>query len=98
MKELKDIKLAVIGLGYVGLPLAVEFGKYLDVVGFDINKARVTELENGHDSTLEVENEMLKLASRLSYSSDVAALKECNTYIVTVPTQSMMLTHLICLL
>lgn len=86
MKELKDIKLAVIGLGYVGLPLAVEFGKYRDVIGFDINKARVTELENGHDSTLEVEDEMLRLASRLSYSSDVPALKECNTYIVTVPT------------
>jgi UDP-N-acetyl-D-galactosamine dehydrogenase len=86
MKALKDIKLAVIGLGYVGLPLAVEFGKYRDVIGFDINNARVAELENGHDSTLEVENEMLKLASRLSYSSDVAALKECNTYIVTVPT------------
>ncbi|MDO6515546.1 Vi polysaccharide biosynthesis UDP-N-acetylglucosamine C-6 dehydrogenase TviB [Neptuniibacter sp. 2_MG-2023] len=86
MKELKDIKLAVIGLGYVGLPLAVEFAKYLDVVGFDINKARVTELENGQDSTLEVEDEMLKLASRLSYSSDESTLKDCNIYIVTVPT------------
>lgn len=86
MKALKDIKLAVIGLGYVGLPLAVEFGKYRDVIGFDINNARVAELENGHDSTLEVEDEMLKLASRLSYSSDMGRLKECNTYIVTVPT------------
>ncbi len=86
MKALKDIKLAVIGLGYVGLPLAVEFGKYRDVIGFDINNARVAELENGHDSTLEVEDEMLKLASRLSYSSDMGTLKECNTYIVTVPT------------
>lgn len=86
MKALKDIKLAVIGLGYVGLPLAVEFGKYRDVIGFDINSARVAELENGHDSTLEVEDEMLKLASRLSYSSDMGTLKECNTYIVTVPT------------
>jgi UDP-N-acetyl-D-galactosamine dehydrogenase len=86
MKELKDIKLAVIGLGYVGLPLAVEFGKYRDVIGFDINKARVNELKNGHDSTLEVEDDMLKSASRLSYSSDVSILKGCNTYIVTVPT------------
>lgn len=86
MKKLNDIKIAVIGLGYVGLPLAVEFGKCRDVIGFDINKDRVAELENGHDSTLEVEDDVLKFATQLTFSSDVASLENCNTYIVTVPT------------
>jgi UDP-N-acetyl-D-galactosamine dehydrogenase len=86
MKKLNDIKIAVIGLGYVGLPLAVEFGKCRDVIGFDINKDRVAELEKGHDSTLEVEDDVLKFATQLTFSSDVASLKDCNTFIVTVPT------------
>jgi UDP-N-acetyl-D-galactosamine dehydrogenase len=86
MDKLNDIKLAVIGLGYVGLPLAVEFGKCRDVIGFDINTDRVKELEAGHDSTLEVEDDVLQFASHLTFTSDVGKLKECNTYIVTVPT------------
>jgi UDP-N-acetyl-D-galactosamine dehydrogenase len=86
MKKLNDIKLAIIGLGYVGLPLAVEFGKYRDVIGFDINEARVAELENGYDSTLEVDSDELKLAHQLEYTSDLRILNSCNTYIVTVPT------------
>ena len=79
-------KLAVIGLGYVGLPLAVEFGKTLDVVGFDVNQGRIDALKSGIDHTLEVSPEELKQADRLSYSAEIAALDACNTYIVTVPT------------
>lgn len=79
-------KLAVIGLGYVGLPLAVEFGKTLDVVGFDVNQGRIDALKEGSDQTLEVSSDELKKANRLTYSSDIADLKGCNTYIVTVPT------------
>jgi UDP-N-acetyl-D-galactosamine dehydrogenase len=81
-----ETKIAVIGLGYVGLPLAVEFGKTRDVVGFDVNKKRITALCEGHDQTLEVSLEELKSATSLSYSSDLAAIEACNTYIVTVPT------------
>ncbi len=81
-----ETKIAVIGLGYVGLPLAVEFGKTRDVVGFDVNKKRITALCEGHDQTLEVSPEELKSATSLSYSSDLAAIEACNTYIVTVPT------------
>jgi UDP-N-acetyl-D-glucosamine/UDP-N-acetyl-D-galactosamine dehydrogenase len=79
-------KIGIIGLGYVGLPLAVEFGKKLDVVGFDINKARIDELRKGHDRTLEVETEGLKAATKLAFSSDLADLKSVNIFIVTVPT------------
>jgi UDP-N-acetyl-D-glucosamine/UDP-N-acetyl-D-galactosamine dehydrogenase len=79
-------KIGIIGLGYVGLPLAVEFGKKLDVIGFDINKGRIEELKKGHDRTLEVEPENLKAASKLSYSSDLNDLKSVNIFIVTVPT------------
>lgn len=79
-------KLAVIGLGYVGLPLAVEFGKTRDVVGFDVNHSRIDALRGGFDQTLEVSSEELKEADRLIYSSDIAALETCNTFIVTVPT------------
>lgn len=81
-----EIKLAIIGLGYVGLPLAVEFGKKRSVVGFDINSKRVAELREGEDHTLEVEPEELKAASCLTYTSDVEDLRACNTFIVTVPT------------
>lgn len=86
MLELKEVKLAVIGLGYVGLPLAVEFGKLRSVVGFDINESRIGELTAGHDATLEVSDKELKQAIHLVYSSDLVDLKGCNTYIVTVPT------------
>lgn len=81
-----DYKIAIIGLGYVGLPLAVEFGKKYDVIGFDINKTRIEELKNGVDRTLEVDIEGLRSAARLSYSTDIEDLKKCNVYIVTVPT------------
>lgn len=83
---MKSNKLAVIGLGYVGLPLAVEFGKEKSVVGFDINLQRVQELQEGHDFTLEVTEEELGLASQLYFSSDIKDLEDCNVYIVTVPT------------
>ncbi|WP_442112972.1 Vi polysaccharide biosynthesis UDP-N-acetylglucosamine C-6 dehydrogenase TviB [Pseudomonas sp. NUPR-001] len=86
MLSLKDIKLAVIGLGYVGLPLAVEFGKQRNVVGFDINQARIDALNEGHDATLEVSDEELLEAKGLQYSANLEDLRGCNTFIVTVPT------------
>ena len=86
MHNLSDIKLAVIGLGYVGLPLAVEFAKKRSVVGFDINQARIDALKTGHDATLEVSDEELAEAAGLSYSANLQDLAACNTYIVTVPT------------
>lgn len=86
MLKLDDIKLAVIGLGYVGLPLAAEFGRYRPVVGFDINHQRIAALKAGHDETLEVSDEELALSAHLSYSAEIDDLNACNTYIVTVPT------------
>lgn len=83
---LENLKIGVIGLGYVGLPLAVEFGKKRATVGFDINQQRVKELSEGKDHTLEVSAEELKLASRLTYTSELAQLEQCNFFIVTVPT------------
>jgi UDP-N-acetyl-D-galactosamine dehydrogenase len=79
-------KVGVIGLGYVGLPLAVEFGKILDTVGFDINQIRIEELKKGIDRTLEVDSEELKTASKLRYSSALEDLRSVNYFIVTVPT------------
>ena len=79
-------KIAIIGLGYVGLPLAVEFGKKYLTTGFDINRPRITALISGHDSTLEVDTAELESAAHLSYTTDVDKLKNCNIYIVTVPT------------
>jgi len=84
--DLNNAKIAVIGLGYVGLPLAVEFGKHYPTIGFDINQKRVTELQGGHDHTLEVEPEELAEADKLSYSADTQDLQAANIYIVTVPT------------
>jgi len=86
MQNLQDTKLAIIGLGYVGLPLAVEFGKHYDTVGFDINQRRIDELGNGVDHTLEVNSEELAEAQRLRFSSQLADLADRNIYIVTVPT------------
>ena len=86
MLQLSDLKIAIIGLGYVGLPLAVEFGKKVPVIGFDIHQKRIDELQSGQDHTLEVSPEELKQASKLSYSADLAELKDCNFFIVTVPT------------
>src|SRR5690606_16793459 len=86
MMRFEDVKLAVIGLGYVGLPLAVEFGKKRPVLGFDINKRRIEELKQGRDHTLEVEPEELAAAVHLRYCSEAESLAEANVYIVTVPT------------
>lgn len=86
MLSIADLKIAVIGLGYVGLPLAVEFGKKVPVVGFDIYQKRIDELKSGQDHTLEVSPEELKQANQLSYSADLEDLKSCNFFIVTVPT------------
>lgn len=86
LKTIIDVKLAVIGLGYVGLPLAVEFGKHRSVVGFDIDAQRIQELQSGNDRTLEVDAEGLKKSKGLLFSSDPASLKERNVFIITVPT------------
>jgi len=82
----KDTRIAVIGLGYVGLPLAVEFGKRYRTIGFDVNRSRITALISGRDSTLEVDTALLESATHLSYTNDVDKLRTCNIYIVTVPT------------
>ena len=84
--NLDNKKIAVIGLGYVGLPLAVEFGKKRPVLGFDINAARIAELQSGRDHTLEVSAEELQSAGQLHFSSKPADLKNCQVFIVTVPT------------
>lgn len=86
MFSLENTKIAIIGLGYVGLPLAVEFSKKYPVIGFDINESRITELANGHDSTLEVSDTELSEANQLVFSSEKDILKDANVYIVTVPT------------
>jgi|TARA_B100001741_G_scaffold231584_1_gene192844 UDP-N-acetyl-D-galactosamine dehydrogenase len=83
--EIQD-KIAIVGLGYVGLPLAVEFGKYLDTVGFDIDTERVEELKAFQDRTLEVLSEEIKSSKNLSFSHDLSNIKDSNIYIVTVPT------------
>jgi len=83
---LADARIAIVGLGYVGLPLAVEFGKKFPVVGFDINQDRIGELRAGHDSTLEVSDEELKQSTLLNFSYKVEDIASCNIYIVTVPT------------
>ena len=86
MLTLEQYKVAVIGLGYVGLPLAVEFGKKYEVIGFDINEFRIKELKSGKDSTLEVSPEELVSATKLSFSNQLDELNQCNIFIVTVPT------------
>ena len=84
--NLENLKIGIIGLGYVGLPLAVEFGKKFDTLGFDIKTDRVNELRSGQDSTLECSAEELLEATRLSYTDSLDGIKQCNFYIVTVPT------------
>lgn len=86
MLNFNDSCIAVIGLGYVGLPLAVEFGKHYQTLGFDINQARINELMLGQDHTLEVDGAELAQATLLSFSSDLADLRRANVFIVTVPT------------
>ncbi len=82
----QKLKIAIIGLGYVGLPLAVEFGKKVSTVGFDINSQRISELNDGVDLTLEVESETLKSVAQLTCTDDPDDIKSANVYIVTVPT------------
>ena len=84
--SLETSKIAVIGLGYVGLPLAVEFGKHRPVVGFDINSKRIEALRAGHDTTLEVEDDELATAENLSFADTLPDIADCNVFIVTVPT------------
>lgn len=84
--NVNDLKLAIIGLGYVGLPLAVEFGRCRDVVGFDINQQRINELQNGVDATLETTPDELAAAKRLIFTTNLDQLSACNCFIVTVPT------------
>ncbi len=86
MHSRDSIKIAIIGLGYVGLPLAVEFGKRYDTIGFDIHTPRVDELRAGRDSTLEVDAVELAAAQRLRFSASLDDIRHCTTYIVTVPT------------
>ena len=86
MISIDDARVGIIGLGYVGLPLAVEFGKVVPTVGFDINNGRVEELKSGRDSTLEVDTAELSDADRLSFTNRLDDLENCNVYIVTVPT------------
>ena len=81
-----DYRICVIGLGYVGLPLAVEFGKKFNTIGFDINQIRVEELNNGFDKTLEVESDVFTESKKLSFTCNLSEIKTCNIYIVTVPT------------
>ena len=86
MSNLENFKVGIIGLGYVGLPLAVEFGKQYETIGFDINQFRVKELLDGCDSTLEVTNDQLKNSKNLQFSTNIVDLENCNIFIVTVPT------------
>jgi UDP-N-acetyl-D-galactosamine dehydrogenase len=86
LRDLSNVKIAIIGLGYVGLPLAVEFGKIRSVLGFDINLKRIAQLKEGRDITLETEPEELQAATHLSFSTSSDDLSTCNCFIVTVPT------------
>ena len=84
--NLEKVKIAVIGQGYVGLPLAIEFGKKYPTIGFDINQARIDELKKGIDHTNEASPEQLRSANQLTFSANITDIKECNIYILTVPT------------
>ena len=79
-------KIAIIGLGYVGIPLAVEFGKSIKTIGFDIDKSRIEELKSGFDRTLEMSKEDLFSSKKLEYTTNINDTKNCNIYIITVPT------------
>ena len=83
---MKNRKICVIGLGYVGLPIAVEFGKKRKVIGFDINQERIAELKNLTDATLETTRQELLEATHLSFTTSIDEIKDCRIYIVTVPT------------
>ena len=86
MLNLRKCRVGIVGLGYVGLPLAVEFGKHFDTIGFDVKTARIAALKRGVDATLEVTKAELKAASQLTFSTNLADLRRCRAFIVTVPT------------
>ena len=86
MFDVSESKICIVGLGYVGLPLAAEFGKHFPTIGFDVNPDRLAELHKGVDSTLEVSEAELALATQLSYTNDIQSAAHCNVFIVTVPT------------
>ncbi len=86
MISMSQNKIAIIGLGYVGLPLATEFGKIIETVGLDLNRERIEELLSGYDSTLEVESSEIRKAKKLSFTSNLKDIRDCNYFIVTVPT------------
>ena len=79
-------RIAIVGLGYVGLPLAIEFSKKYETIGFDINDDRIMQLNNGHDITNEVESQEIRSLDRISFTSELRDIKNCNIYIITVPT------------
>ena len=83
---LKNYKIGIVGLGYVGLPLAVEFGKKFETFAYDINQKRINELLNGLDSTGEITKRSLQSSIKLTLSNDLKDLSECNVYIISVPT------------
>jgi UDP-N-acetyl-D-galactosamine dehydrogenase len=82
----QDLRLAIIGLGYVGFPLAIEFSNTRDIIGFDLNKKRIEELQNNFDSTLEISSEVIRSSPKLKYTNSISDIKSCNCFIVTVPT------------
>lgn len=84
--DTRNINIAIIGLGYVGLPLAVEFGKKFKTIGFDINQSRLNDLAKGYDQTLEISSEELNLSKNLTFTANIESISCCNVYIVTVPT------------
>jgi len=86
MLRLRNCRIGVVGLGYVGLPLAVEFGKHFETVGFDVKPQRIAQLRKGRDSTLEVSRAELRAAERLTFTTDLEQLRRCRVFIVTVPT------------
>src|SRR5215217_4998507 len=86
MSNIENEKIAVIGLGYVGLPVALSFGRKLPTVGFDIRQRRIDELKKGHDDTMEVTTDQLQGATKLEMTADPAKLADCTFYIVAVPT------------
>ncbi|VAW92804.1 UDP-N-acetyl-D-glucosamine 6-dehydrogenase [hydrothermal vent metagenome] len=86
MQTIENAKIAIIGLGYVGLPLAAEFGKQINTIGYDVNKARIAELIEGKDSTLETSDEELAAAKKLKFTTESRDLEDYNIYIITVPT------------
>ena len=81
-----NTKIAIVGLGYVGLPLAIEFGKLFETIGFDIKESRIQELLTGKDSTLEVTSHELKESALLRFTTDAKDIQSCNIFIITVPT------------